>query len=70
MMAVTAAIAAVAELLTKVFGFAVDPDGYAQLAREKKLKLLMRGCDDAIAQNDWVAFDALMAECRQLRAHT
>ena len=63
-------VGAVAVLLTKVFGFVVDPDGYQQLTRENKLKLLMRGINNAISQNDWAACDALFSEYRELHAQT
>lgn len=60
------AIAEVAKLLSKVFGFVVDPTGYEQLTRENKLKLLMRGINDAIATCDWPTCDALFAQYREL----
>ena len=60
-------IAAVAELLSKVFGFAVDPTGYAQLAREHQLKLIQRGINDAIGKDDWAVCDALFIQLRELR---
>ena len=57
----------VAALLTKVFGFAVDPTGYAQLARENQLKLLMRGVNEGISKDDWATVDQLFAQYRELR---
>ena len=60
----------VASLLTKALGIIFDPDGYEQLARENQLKLLMRGCNAAIAANDWATFDGLMDQYRELRQRT
>jgi hypothetical protein len=62
-----AAIAAVAELLSKLFGWAVDPTGMEQLTLDNKLKLIARGMDEAIAKGDWVACDELFARYRELR---
>ena len=56
----------VAKLLSEVFGFVVDPDGYEQLTRESKLKFLMRGVNECITKNDWVRCDALFAQYREL----
>ena len=63
-------VGAVATLLSKLFGFAVDPDGYEQLARENKLKLIQRGIDDAISKHDWIACDALFVKLRDLKQQT
>ena len=63
-------VGAVAILLTKLFGFAVDADGYEQMAREKKLKTLMRGINDAIAAGDWAACDVLFVEYRRVSRET
>jgi len=60
----------VAKLLSEVFGFIVDPDGYKQLARENKLLLLMRGINAAIKAADWARADMLFAEYRELRGQT
>ena len=57
----------VAALLTKVFGFVVDPTGYEQLSREIKLRTVRRGLSAAIENNDWDAADTLFDEYRQLR---
>lgn len=69
-MPIDAAIAGVTELLSKVFGFVVDADGYEQLKRENKLKLIQRGIDEAISKNDWARCDALFGELRTLRQQT
>jgi cyanophycinase-like exopeptidase len=63
-------VSAVATLLTKVFGFAVDENGYQELTRENKLKLIGRGINDAIAKNDWPACDALFGQYRELYQQT
>jgi hypothetical protein len=63
-------IAEVATLLTKVFGFAVDANGYQELSRENKLKWLMRGINDALSNNDRATADALFGEYRELREQT
>lgn len=62
-----AAVAAVAELLSRVFGWAVDPTGMEQLTLDNKLKLIMRGINEAIIKNDWPAADALFQQYRGLR---
>lgn len=63
-------VGAVALLLSQIFGFAVDPDGYEQLKRENKLKLLARGLNDAIEKGDWAVVDAVFDEFRELRQQT
>lgn len=61
----------IAGLLTQVFGWLVDPTGYEQLTLDNKLRLLMRGINEAVANNNWTAVDALFAEYRELRqAHS
>lgn len=60
------AIAEVSRLLSKIFGFVVDPTGLASLKRENLLKLLMRGVDEAISHNDWPTCDALLRQYEQL----
>lgn len=57
----------VAELLSKVFGWLVDPAGYEQLTLDNKLRFLMRGINESVAKNDWATVDALFAEYRELR---
>lgn len=59
-------VGAVAMLLTKVLGYAVDPDGYEQWTRERKLARLMEGIDAAIWSHDESATDVLFAEYRWL----
>lgn len=62
-----AAIAAVAELLSKVFGWVVDPTGLEQLTLDNKLKLIGKGINEAIAKGEWAACDELFARYRELR---
>lgn len=57
----------VAELLSKVFGWVVDPTGYEQLTLDNQLKFLMRGINNAIAKDDWATVDTLFAQYRELR---
>jgi hypothetical protein len=59
----------VAELLSKVFGWIVDPTGYEQLTLDNKLRIMMRGINEAMAKCDWATVDALFAEYRELRTH-
>ena len=63
-------IGLVAALLTRVFGFVVDKDGYAALTRERQLKFLMRAINDATEEGDWATVDALFAEYRLLKQQT
>ena len=60
----------VAKLLSEIFGFVVDPDGYEQLTRDNKLKFLMRGINEAIPKDDWARADCLFANYRELRQQT
>lgn len=60
----------VAKLLSEVFGFIVNEDGYKEMSRERKLKWIARGIDDAIATNNMSAYDQLMSELRSLRQET
>lgn len=59
-------VGAVALLLTRVLGYAVDPDGYSQWSRERKLARLMEGIDAAIWSHDESAADVLFSEYRWL----
>lgn len=63
-------VGAIASLLSKLFGFAVDANGFAEMSREHKLKWIMRGINDAIAQNDPASADALFAAYRELYQET
>ena len=55
-----------AKLLSEVFGFIVNPDGYEQLSRENQLKFMMRGINESIAKNDWGNCDKLFAHYNEL----
>lgn len=63
-------ITEVTKLLSKAFDFAVDADGYHQLKRENKLKLINRAINEAIDKDDWATCDALFGELRTLRQET
>lgn len=63
-------VTAVATLLTKALGFAVGEQSYGELTRENKLKLIMRGINEAIAKNDWATCDSLFGEHRELLHET
>lgn len=65
-----AAVSAVVALLSKVFGFAVDPDGYAALSRENQLKMLARAHNEAVDQGDWPTVQSINNEYRRLRQET
>jgi len=56
----------VAELLTKVFGFIVDPTGLEQMKLEHRLEVLAAGMRVAIAKQDYAACDVLFTEYRLL----
>ena len=60
-------IGAVAELLSKVFGFVVDEDGLARMRREHKLELINAAFKIALDQHDETAVDLLFAHLRELR---
>jgi hypothetical protein len=65
-MPVDAAIAAVAALLTKVFGFVVDPDGLGQMQLNHRIEVISAGVRIAIAKKDYDAVDRLFTEYRML----
>lgn len=60
----------IAKLLSEVFGYFVDPTGFEQLTREKKLAYLMRGIDEAIDKKDARRADELFDAYRKLRQQT
>lgn len=60
-------VGAIAELLSKVFGWTVDPNGLGQLTLDNQLKYIARGINEAIANNDMESADALFAQYRELR---
>ena len=60
------AISSVAELLTKAFGFAVDPGGYEQLSHASRLNMIRRGIDASLEKGDLATADLLFANYRDL----
>lgn len=60
----------VAELLSRVFGFVVDPAGLAKMQREHELELINAAFKIALAKKDAVAVDLLFARLRELSAAT
>lgn len=64
------AIAEVTKLLSKVFGFAVNPDGFARMSRDSQLKMIARGMDVAILKNDWPTVDSLFGHLDRLYVET
>jgi len=65
-MPIDAAIAAVATLLTKVFGFFVDPDQFAQMQLNHRIEVISAGVRIAILKKDMDAVDRLFSEYRLL----
>ena len=63
-------VTAIATLLSEIFGFVVNPDGLASMTREAKLKWIMRGVNDALANDDRAAADALFGYYRELYAQS
>lgn len=59
-------IAEVATLLTKVFGFVVDPDGLDAMKLENKIDLIHAGVKVAIRNKDSDAADLLFERYREL----
>lgn len=58
----------VAQLLSQVFGFVVDPDGLAQMQREHKLEVINAAFKIAMAKGDATAVDLLFVQLRELSA--
>lgn len=65
-MAIDAAVTAVAELLSKVFGFVVDPDGLEQMQVEHEIEVIHAAIKVAQAKKDVAAVDALFVRFREL----
>ena len=63
---VTEAIAEVAKLLSKIFGFVVDPDGLAKMKLENQIDVIHAGVKIAIRNNDSDAADLLFEQYRSL----
>lgn len=63
-------IGAVATLLSKIFGFVVDPDGLKTMKREHELEVIHAGIQVALDKGDHDAVDLLMQRYRELRQAT
>ena len=59
-------IGAVATLLTKVFGFIVDPDKLGAMKLEHRIEVIHAGLKVAIDKKDYDAIDMLFNEYREL----
>jgi predicted nucleic acid-binding Zn finger protein len=59
-------IAAIAAMLTKVFGFVVDPTGLEQMKLEHRIEVIHAGIKVAISKKDYDAIDMLFNEYREL----
>lgn len=66
-MPITEAISSVATLLSKVFGFVVDPDGLAAMKLEHRIEVIHAGIKIAIQQKDVAAIDSLFNQYRELQ---
>jgi hypothetical protein len=60
-------IGAVAELLSRVFGFVVDPQGLNRMKREHKLEVINAAFKIAMDNHDELALDLLFVQLRELR---
>ena len=65
-MPITEAVAAVAKLLSEVFGWAVPPEGLSAMKLEHQLEVLNAGIHIAIDKKDIAAIDVLFAQYRVL----
>jgi len=65
-MPITEAITAVASLLTKVFGFVVDPEGLSAMKLEHRIEVVHAAVKIAISKKDYEAIDILFDEYREL----
>jgi hypothetical protein len=63
-------VGAIAQLLSLVFGFVVDPEGLAKMKREHKLEVINAAFKIAMDQHDAMAIDLLFAQLRELSAST
>ena len=59
-------VTAIATLLSEIFGFVVNPDGYAMLSREMKLRKLGEALDAALNARNYDAADRVYVELRKL----
>ena len=60
----------IAALLSQVFGWAVDPDGYAKMKLEHKLEVLYAAHRIALDQRDFAGADRVFQQLRELSAAT
>jgi len=63
-------VGAVATLLTKIFGFVVDPEGLKTMKREHQLEVIHAGIKVALDKGDTDAVDMLMQQYRELSKAT
>ena len=63
-------IGAVAELVSKIFGFVVDPDKWATMKREHRLEVLHAAYKIALDTADDDAADRVLDELRELSKRT
>lgn len=61
-------VGAVASLVETVFKWVTEPEGYHELSLGRKLEKLHGASLRALAEKDWMAVDALLAEYRRLSA--
>jgi hypothetical protein len=59
-------ITAVATLLSQIFGFAVDPDGFEGMKLEHQIEVIHAGIQVARSKGDTDALDALFERYREL----
>ena len=59
-------ISAIATLLTKIFGFIVDPEGLKSMKLEHELEVIHAGIKIAISKQDYDAIDVLFNRYREL----
>jgi hypothetical protein len=64
------AITAVAALLTKVFGFVVDPTGLGAMKLEHRIEVIHAGIKIAISKKDYDAINMLFDQYRELSKST
>lgn len=63
-------VGAVATLLSKIFGFVVDPDGLRAMKREHELEVIHAGIKVALDKGDCDAMDVLFDRYRELSKAT
>lgn len=65
------AVSAIATLLSQIFGWLIDPDGYAKLQTNTKLDILRGAIREAANNKNLPAIDRLLDEYRRLhQEHT